>query len=495
MKNSLKIKSSVFLAVLLIATVFLLGFWILTEIKQYQEEKQQQFLLEQSNIANMYVRQALFLYEHGNKSNETKEVPALFRKRAEITTQLEMITGMQVVLFIANDAEGKMMENPAFTPSKSADKTLLQHAQQNQVAYHELGETLYYIAPLGVSGDAIGFKYSMQKDQDFYHKIQQLFLQIGSTVVVMSFILAYVYFYRITNGILRLKESTEQIRQGNYQAIVSLNRTDELGKLSEGVAEMSQKIQENIQTMEEKQINLSLAVDKLKKLEKQQKIFIGNITHEFKTPLTVILAYMDLLEMYKEDSNLLEDARANTAKEAKRLYDLVEKVLQLASIEKYEFEFRPEKLASHELLQELCQRMNGKAKKYDVTITTDLQEAMLWMDDESFHLIFINLLDNAIKYNHQGGTICVKSEVRDEMVIIQIIDTGIGISDSDLEKVFESFYVVNKDRSKTSGGTGLGLPLVKQLIEKQKGTIRLQSIKEKGTEVQLIFPVYQEGDK
>lgn len=494
MKNSLKIKSSIFLAVLLIATVVMLGFWILTEIKQYQEEKQQQFLLEQSNIANMYVRQAL-LSETGNKSYDMKDIPVLFRNRAEITTQLEMITGMQIVLFIANNTEGIMLENPGFTTSKSIDEKLLQHAQQNQVAYQKLGETLYYIAPLGVSGDAIGFKYSLQKDHDFYHKIQQLFLQIGSIVVVMSFIFAYGYFYRITNGILRLKESTEEIRQGNYQAVVSLKRTDELGKLSEGIAVMSKQIQENIQMMEEKQNNLSLAVDKLQKLEKQQKIFIGNITHEFKTPLSVILAYMDLLDMYKDDSNLLEDARTNTVKEAKRLYELVEKVLQLAAIEKYEFEFQPKKLASHELLQELCQRMRGKAKKFDVTITTNLQAAALWMDYESFHLIFINLLDNAIKYNHQGGTIFVKSELKEEMVTIQIMDSGIGIPASDLEKVFESFYVVNKDRSKTSGGTGLGLPLVKQLVEKQKGTIRLQSIKDEGTEIHLTFPVYQEKNK
>jgi two-component system, OmpR family, phosphate regulon sensor histidine kinase PhoR len=317
-------------------------------------------------------------------------------------------------------------------------------------------------------------------------------LQIGALVVILSFLLAYVYFSRITNGISRLKEATEQIEQGNYQAIIPLKRKDELGKLSEGIYSMSRQIEENIQAMQKEQSNLNLAVHKLQKLEKQQKTFIGNITHEFKTPLSIILAYMDLLEMYRDDPALVDDARGNVKKEAQRLYDLVEKVLQLASFEKYDFELQREKLESHELLQELCNRMKGKAQKFDVAISTDLQPATLWIDKESFYLIFINLIDNAIKYNRPNGTISLLSEVKEGMVRIHIKDTGIGISPDALGKVFEPFYTVDKDRSSSSKGTGLGLALVKQLVEKQKGTIHLNSIEGRGTDVCLSFPFYRE---
>jgi signal transduction histidine kinase len=493
MRNSLKIKSSVFLAVLLIATVFILGFWIVAEIKKDQETGQQAFLRKQSNAANIYVGQVISSdSSYQEDGDSTERIPILVRRRSEITTQLGMITGTQVVLFIADIEEGKMIGNPVFSPSRVTDKKLLHYAQNNKIAYQQVGDTLYYVAPLGLTGDVIGFKYSLQESKRFYNKIQTLFLQIGTFVVILSFFLAYVYFSRITNGISRLKEATEQIEHGNYQAIVPLKRKDELGKLSEGIYSMSHQIKENILAMQQEQANLNLAVHKLQKLEKQQKTFIGNITHEFKTPLSIILAYMDLLEMYKDDPELREDARANVKKEAQRLYDLVEKVLQLASFEKYDFELQREKLESQELLQDLCNRMKGKAQKFDVTISTDLKPATLWMDKESFYLIFINLIDNAIKYNITDGTISVLCDEKDGVASIQIKDTGIGISSDALERVFEPFYTDSKDRSSSSTGTGLGLALVKQLVEKQKGTIRLNSVKGQGTEVCLSFPLYRE---
>lgn len=492
MRNSLKLKSSIFLAILLITTVFLLSFLILKEIKKDQAARQQAYLQEQTDIARIYIGQVLLSDPSYQKNSVLREKTAfLVQKRLEIERQLGLITGMQVVLFIADAEEGKMAKIPTFTNSKATDKKLLHHVQNNNIAFQQVGDMLYYVAPLDITGNIIGFKYSLQESKEFYNRIQNHFLQIGTFIVISSFLFAYLYFYRITNGILRLKEATEQIEQGKYQAIIPLKRSDELGKLSEGIYSMSHQIEENIQTLQKEKTNLNLAVQKLRKLEKQQKTFIGNITHEFKTPLSIILAYMDLLEMYKDDSKLVDDARENVKREAQRLYQLVEKVLKLASFEKYDFELQQEKIQSQELLEELSNRMKGKAHKFNVSISTHLQAATLWMDKESFYLIFINLIDNALKYNTPNGTISLISEVKNGRLMIQIKDTGIGIPSDALEKVFDPFYTVNKDRSKSSGGTGLGLALVKQLVEKQNGTIQLHSAKGEGTEVRLTFPLYQ----
>jgi two-component system phosphate regulon sensor histidine kinase PhoR len=489
MRNSIKIKSSIFLAVLLIATVFILGFLILKGIKEDQEMQQQKYLQEQSNIANVYVEQVI-MSDPTYQDDYDQVRRILNQKGSKIAMQLGTITGMQVVLY---DTKGKMIGDSVFSASMIMDKKLLYYALNNKIAYKTDGDMLYYLAPLNNGQDgAIGFGYSLQESQYFYNKMQSLFFQIGTLVVVLSFLIAYLYFYRITNGILRLKEATEKIEQGNYQAIVPLKRSDELGKLSQGIYSMSHQIEENVMIMQQEQVKLNLAVDKLKKLEMQQKIFIGNITHEFKTPLSIIIAYMDLLEMYKDDPVLVEDARENVKKEAQHLYDMVEKVLHLASFEKYDFELQQEKLESKKILQELCDRMKGKAQKFGVSILAHLQQAYLWMDRESFYLIFINLLDNAIKYNVPEGTISLMSEVEDGVVTIHIRDTGIGIPPDAREKVFEPFYTVSKDRSQPSGGTGLGLALVKQLVEKQQGTITLNSVNEQGTEVCLSFPLYSE---
>ncbi|MCH5583501.1 HAMP domain-containing histidine kinase [Shimazuella sp. AN120528] len=484
MRNSLKIKSGIFLAVLLIATVSFLGFLILRGIKNDQEKRQETYLREQSNIASVYVEQTI-LAESNGQVDWYEEEPIYQRLGPQIAMRLGTITGMHIFLY--ND-KGEKIGSSGFG---SFDPKLVQFGLQNKIAYKTAGDMFYYVAPLknGLLG-AVGFVYSLQESNYFYHTILNLFLQFGIVVIILSFLISYFYFYPITNGILRLKEATEQIEQGKYITHPPLKRSDELGKLSQGVYSMSQQIEQNIITMKQEQAKLNMAVKKLKQLEKQQKVFIGNITHEFKTPLSVILAYMDLLEMYRDDPTLVDDARENIKKEAERLYHLVEKVLHLASVEKYDFEIQQEKIESSEILAELCERMRGKAQKFDVDLKCDLRQASVWMDKESFYLIFINLLDNAIKYNVQGGSILLTSEVKENTLNIKLQDTGIGIPLEAIDKIFEPFYTVNKDRAKSSGGTGLGLALVKQLVERQQGTIVFHSEHGHGTEVCLTFPLY-----
>lgn len=484
MRNSLKIKSGIFLAVLLIATVSLLSFFILKGIKSDQEKRQETYLREQSNIANVYIEQTI-LTESNNHHDWDTEGQIYQKIGPQIAMQLGTITGMHIFLY---NSKGEKIGSSGFG---NFDEKLVQYALKNKVAYKTVGNMFYYAAPLnnGIAG-AVGFGYSLQESNHFYHTILNLFLQFGFVIIILSFLIAYFYFYFITNGILRLKEATEQIEQGKYITTPPLERTDELGKLSHGIYSMSQQIEQNIITMKQEQAKLNMAVKKLKQLEKQQKGFIGNITHEFKTPLSVILAYMDLLEMYRDDPTLIDDAQENIKKEAQRLYKLVEKVLQLASVEKYDFEIQQEKIESSDILEELCERMSGKAKKFEVDLTCDLKQGVLWIDKESFYLIFINLLDNAIKYNVPEGSILLTSEVKGDILNIKLQDTGIGIPSDAIDKIFEPFYTVNKDRAKSSGGTGLGLALVKQLVEKQHGTIVFHSEHGLGTEVFLTFPLY-----
>jgi signal transduction histidine kinase len=251
---------------------------------------------------------------------------------------------------------------------------------------------------------------------------------------------------------------------------------------------MSREIESSIAAKDEEQRKLQLAVTKLQALEQQQKQYIGNISHEFKTPLTSIKAYVDLLNMYDDDPKLLFDAKLNIAKETGRLYEMVEKVLQLTALEKYDFESQAELLEVAEGLEDICGRMNGKAERYGITITLDAEPAHIWIDKESFMHIFINLLDNAIKYNVPQGSVHLHSEVRDQRVWITIKDSGIGIPPEARDKIFEPFFTVNRDRSRASGGTGLGLSLVRNLVEKQNGTITLLETEGEGTAFELSFP-------
>ena len=252
---------------------------------------------------------------------------------------------------------------------------------------------------------------------------------------------------------------------------------------------MTSEIQNNIAGMRAEETKLRQAVAKLQQLEQQQKQFIGNISHEFKTPLTSIKAYAELMELYPGDTEMAADAVSRIQLEADRLTDMVDKVLRLAALEKYDFEYQPEPVELDKLLLDLIDRLRAKAERYDVEMIPLLSNAAIWADRESLVHIFVNLLDNAIKYNVPGGRIIVTIRAQDQHAIVEIADNGIGIPKEARDKIFEPFYTVNKDRSRQSGGTGLGLALVKQLTEKQSGSVELLQ-EERGTVFRLIFPLF-----
>nr|WP_240545924.1 HAMP domain-containing sensor histidine kinase [Paenibacillus artemisiicola] len=245
-----------------------------------------------------------------------------------------------------------------------------------------------------------------------------------------------------------------------------------------------------MQDKDQEREKLALAVRKLSQLDQQQKQFIGNVTHEFKTPLTSIKSYLDLLDMYPDDEKLLETAKTNILGDTQRLYEMVEKVLQLSALERYEFEFHKEKLDVRQEMRKVLDSLQGKMEKFGITAETELAEAYVDADKELLSIVLVNLLDNAVKYNKPRGRIFVKTALADERVVIEIADTGIGIPNEVAHKIFEPFYTVDRNRSREIGGTGLGLSLAKKYAESQGGSIALVRTDSEGTLFRLVFPAY-----
>lgn len=481
MKISIRIKFSIFLAMLLLVTVFMLSVSVLHGIKKNQQSDQETYLAQQTKTANLYVRQVYHI-------ENAKELKFFLQNNGKkVAKQLDTMLGMNVAIY---DMSGKEIGNSLLFSSKGDGEDILSYALKDNIAYQIMGDTMDYMAPLYDADGQIGvirLQYSLKKYIDFYKEVTRLFISIGIVVFVLSFIGGYFYFDRFVQLILMLKKDVDRIRIGKYDFVVPIQRNDEIGDLSKGIYYMNNQIKKSIYEMEDEQEKLRLVVQKLKKLEKQQKIFIGNITHEFKTPLTVIKAYIDLLDMYEDDQELIKDAKSNIGKEADRLYELVDRVLYLSSLEKYDFELQSEKIDIKDVIEEACNRMRGKAQKFDIRLETKLINGIILGDRESLMHIFINLIDNGIKYNMPKGKISITNYIEKENVCIEICDTGRGIPREDREKVFDSFYIVDKNRTKESGGTGLGLAIVKELVEKQRGTITILDTKSKGTTILVSF--------
>jgi signal transduction histidine kinase len=485
MRISIKLKFSLFLAVLLILAVSVLSYFVLRGVERNERKQTEHVLAQYVKTVNLRVKQTYY--------TGVRLEPQMFMQQRgrTLASELAGFTGLEVTLY---DAEGQQVgtsvQGEAAQPGQDVSGAL-GYALSNQIAYQSTGDTLLYLAPLQGPEEQMGvvqLQYSLKGSQSFQQTLLNLFLTTGAAVLVLSFITGYLYFNRAAAAIRRLKKSAESIRRADYITAPPLTRKDELGELAEGIYFMSREIESSIAAKDEEQRKLQLAVTKLQALEQQQKQYIGNISHEFKTPLTSIKAYVDLLNMYDDDPKLLLDAKANIAKETQRLYEMVEKVLQLTALEKYDFESQAERLEVAEVLQDICGRMNGKAGRYGLQITLDAEPAHIWIDRESFMHIFINLLDNAIKYNVPQGKIHISGINKEGRVWITVEDSGIGIPEDARDKIFEPFYTVNRDRSRQSGGTGLGLSLVRNLVEKQNGTITLLETEGEGSAFQLSFP-------
>lgn len=487
MRISIKLKTSVFLAALLLLTVVVISLLVLRGIQSNQRTQVEQLLAQQASTANTYLYQSL--------TAESNKVPETYlaSKGVEFGKKLEDISGQTVELY---DQEGKAIyKNKTGAVSEGIARTLA-FALKQKTAYLVEGDSLYYLAPLIVANEQVGvvqFYYDLAANDAFYHEIRQLFVYIGAGTFLLSFILAYFYFNALSGSIIKLNRTVNRIREGSYET-AGMKRRDEIGELGEGIRMMSERIRQTIRDKDDEREKLKLAVDKLSKLDQQQKEFIGNVTHEFKTPLTSIKAYLDLMDMYPDDEALLETAKTNIAGDTQRLYEMVEKVLRLSALEKYDFEFSKEKVDVRQTIESVLGSLQGKIDKFGLRLETNLTEASADADRDSLTIVLMNLLDNAIKYNKPKGSIRVSCAERDGQVVIEIADTGIGIPQAVVHKIFEPFYTVDKNRSRENGGAGLGLALAKKYAEMQGGAIALLRSDAEGTTFSVTYPAWGSGE-
>ncbi|MEA2014629.1 MAG: ATP-binding protein [Thermodesulfobacteriota bacterium] len=247
---------------------------------------------------------------------------------------------------------------------------------------------------------------------------------------------------------------------------------------------------------EEKTMIVLRDVTRLKRLENVRADFVANVTHEIKTPLTAILGFIETLEEGAIDEK--ETAKKFLQiihRHAERLNRLVDDLLVISDVEMGEMRFLFESVSLGGIIENILPVIETRAseKRLDIekAIADDLPS--IWGDRDRLHQILLNVLDNAVKFTPDTGKILIKTlDGKDGNVYVKISDTGIGIPKSEIPRLGERFYRVDKARSRELGGTGLGLSIVKHLMTAHGGRIEIESQLGKGTTVSLMFPTFQE---
>ncbi|MCX7922117.1 MAG: cell wall metabolism sensor histidine kinase WalK [Clostridia bacterium] len=238
-------------------------------------------------------------------------------------------------------------------------------------------------------------------------------------------------------------------------------------------------------------------VTEQQKIENMRKEFVANVSHELRTPLTSIKSYTEtLLDGAMEDRETTERFLGVVNSEADRMTRLVKDLLQLTRLDNQQMQWKLQPVSPVSLIKKSIEKLELEAKNKDQELGSYIIGDIpnIKADADRMEQVVLNILSNAIKYTPAGGKITVYTSKLYEDVCIKIVDTGIGIPEKDLPRIFERFYRVDKARSREMGGTGLGLAIAKEIVEAHNGSISISSEWGKGTEVTIKLPSDKEDD-
>ena len=237
-------------------------------------------------------------------------------------------------------------------------------------------------------------------------------------------------------------------------------------------------------------------ITQLRHLEQMRIDFAANVTHELKTPLTSIKGFIETLQQGAIDDKEMARKFLNIiAEEADRLYRLINDVLSLSSMEAGRVRAPTARLSLGQAAQEACLFLKKAAedKQIDLQVEED-GDGFIQANNDHVKQLLINLIDNAIKYTLNGGKVWVRVQREADQVVLRVKDTGIGIAQEHIPRLFERFYRVDKGRSRNMGGTGLGLAIVKHIVMDMGGDISVESELGVGTEFIVRLP-YDRGNQ
>lgn len=455
-------------------------------------------LLSSQRDINIYFKQ--FLMISSIKSNTDD-----FQKHSsDIGTALSLKLNNRIILY---KKDGTLLLDTDYSNGNiysSDEKSIkddfndLKSALEGQAAYKivKLNKTykVIFSEPLYIDKTTIGVLRYTKDYTELFEAGNNLIAKLKIFMLFMFFVLFIFTFLlstKIIIPIIKLNKSTKEMSNGNFDIDVLIESKDEIGDLGKSFNIMKEKIKEQIETIKKDR-------DDLIKIEGHRKVFFDNVTHEIKTPLTIIDGYAQMiLDEGNSDEKLIIKAACKIKKESNKLHQMIVDILDMSKLEsKREMDIK-EKLNMKDIIKNICDDMSIKAKKYEIVIETNLEEHIcIFASKDDIWRMLVNIIDNSIKYGNVKSVIRVSLFRSNDKCNIVVEDEGKGISQEALQRIFEPFYRADKEPSSRMGGNGLGLSIVKSIIDKYGGSINIESKTDKGTRVYVKIPLFlQFGNK
>ncbi len=333
--------------------------------------------------------------------------------------------------------------------------------------------TLMVGEPITVNGEVIAVIIGAQPGLDnmfpFVVSILKMFLLSTLFAFVVAFAAVYAVTYSITKPLRKMSEITKEYATGDFSKRIDVKGKNELTELSEALNSMAQS---------------------LSALEYSRRSFVANVSHELKTPMTTIGGFIDGILDGTIPPDQEEKYLKIVSNEVKRLARLVSSMLNLSKIEAGELSLNLKEVDISALIFNTMLSFEQLINQKEIEITglDTIESIRVNIDEGLINQVIYNLVDNAVKFTERGGCIDVHAQQNENMTTVTIRNSGAGVPPDEIERIFERFYKVDKSRGLDTKSTGLGLYIVKSIVEMHGGTISASSELNKYTEFKFTLP-------
>ena len=355
----------------------------------------------------------------------------------------------------ASETREILYQSDRYTVQKVYDNRLLDD-------YIELWGTLN-------NGNFILIRTPIQGIKDNVHISNTFITYIGIGTLIIGIVAAFVLSSYISRPIKQLSNIAERMSELDFDVKYDGKDKGEIGLLGNSMNNMSKKLEENISQLKAANLELQRDIDKKEKLEQMRTDFLSNVSHELKTPIALIQGYAEgLKEGITDDPESMDFYCSVIMDEAAKMNDMVKRLLTLNQIEFGEDELVMERFDINELVKSVASANELRASQKEHKITCDIKDTPLyvWADEYKVEEVITNYISNAINHCCNENIIKVAvGQIDKENVRVSVFNTGKNIPEEDIDHIWEKFYKVDKARTREYGGNGIGLSIVKAIVE------------------------------
>lgn len=399
------------------------------------------------------------------EENVEKTAEAMLRAMRESSVRMRI-----------SDESGKILfDNAKTTADMDILKSINEKVQGHCLKKTETGYELQTVGAIRTEQGEVLYLETVRDVSDIFKERDAqygIYLRWMAGMLLIESVCCYGMARWLLRPLKRLSKASGRIAGGDLHIRAEIQTRDEIGELAADFNHMAENLEKQFLELEE--------------AAKKQEDFIGSFAHELKTPLTSMIGYADMLRTRALSVEEQFEAANYIFKEGKRLEALSWKLLELLVVKNQELERK--KVSSKWLTADISGIMKPVLEKENISLEVAVEDAMLCVEPDLIKTVLLNLLDNGRKAIDKAGKLQLIGKIETEGYCFFVRDNGKGMASEELTRITEAFYMVDKSRARKQGGAGLGLSICAEIVKCHYGTLKFESIPEKGTCVSVYLP-------